>query len=235
MRQILLIILFSALCLPFAAQETAKVDKATTLSVAGNDLRAIAILKKIEEKHQTIQRIVASFKQLKYSKIFLETIESEGTLRYIKPNKLMIEYIPPLFNYIIDDVFWIYNPEIEQAERFDMSQGDSQGVRINQNLLGFGASVDELEKEFKIEWIEATPKGKAGITFTPLPKIQNRIFKKCDLFILEKELRPETLIIFDDQDDVTSITIQRVIWNEPIDPKLFKLEFPADTEIIKRN
>lgn len=203
-----------------------------------NDPRAIEWMKKVEEKYKTIQRIIAEFNQTKTSRQFLEEIDSIGTLYYIRPNKIKIEYTEPgiLRNYVIDDVFYIENPEIKQVEKFHLNREDEQTQQIHQMLLGFGASVAELLKFFKMDFIENTPEDRVGIAFETKEDVQDRLFKECELYISRKNLEPISFNFVDDQDDVTSVTFSKPpLLNPEIPEEEFELDFPPDFEIIERN
>ncbi|MBN1515554.1 outer membrane lipoprotein carrier protein LolA [Candidatus Sumerlaeota bacterium] len=234
-----------------ATTSTAQLDEAPTTPpmIARYDPDALDWLKKIEEKHQTIQRVVAEFDQVKMNSLFLEEIRSIGILRYIKPDRLMIVYNPPekiseldrednpvLYNYLIGDVFWVYNPSIKQADKFYLKHEDDEQRRINEMLIGFGASVEQLKAHFRIAILPVAPDGAAGIRFVPLPENEDRLFKSMELYISKKELRPLMFHFVDSQsDDETTVTIKNVLWNVEVDEKLFELDFPRDVEIIERN
>lgn len=211
----------------------ARADAPSTAPVI-HDPRALEWLGKVESRHETIQRIHAEFDQIKWSALFLERIDSTGEIKVIKPDKLYIEYDPALFTWVVDDIYWVYNPEIRQVDKIYLGRGDRKTQRVNRMLLGFGTSVEELKRHFRISLIEETDT-KVGIRFKPLDDVKDRLFNSCDLYLSLEEIRPLWFYIVDDSDDETTVTIKDVTWNPEIDPEVFKLDFPNNAEIIERN
>lgn len=230
---------------PVWAQTVTEQIRSTT-QVLVNNPEAIELLKKIEAKHQTIQRVQCEFTQKKTSSLFLETIESKGNFWYVKPDqnnpdRLRIEYTKPdiLINMIIGDAAYIVNPVIRQVEKYNFKKEDRTTQQLNQMLLGFGQSVTELEKFFHIELAEKDPRADENllsVIFEPLPHVKNRLFKKCQVNISQKadELYPKSFIIEDTQGDTTLVTIHSVIWNGEISEDKFSLNFPSSWDWIER-
>lgn len=239
----LMIVLFVAF--PALAQVSENEAKPTTPPLENNP-EAIALLKKIEQKHLTIQRVEAEFEQVKTSTLFLETIKSEGRFWYAKPDennpdRLRIEYSSPseLINLVIGNTAYIVNPEIRQVEKYNFQKEDRTTQQLNQMLLGFGQSVAELEKFFHIDIIEKAlgdDEDLLGILFRPLPHVKKRLFEECRVFISQKEdeLYPKSFTIIDTQGDKTTVTIKSVNWNREISEDKFSVDFPKNWDWIER-
>lgn len=197
---------------------------------------ALTFLSKLEEKYKQIEMISGEFKQLKRSTLFLEEINSQGRFYFKKPGKFRCDYLPPneSVNIIVDNTAWIYVPEIKQVEKYYLGKSSSKVVQLNQLLLGFGASVKDIQEVYAIKVVEKDDANNSlVIKFILREPSEELNFEAITIWFNTKELMVKKVLIDEMGDDETIIEITRVELNKPIAESLFRLYFPKDVEIIE--
>ncbi|MCD6385611.1 outer membrane lipoprotein carrier protein LolA [Candidatus Sumerlaeota bacterium] len=220
---------------------TLAIDNKTTKTLTPKDdaeaqREAIKILRQLEEKYKKIETITGEFKQLKRSTVFLEEIKSQGVFYFKKPGKFRCDYLPPneSINWIIDDTAWLYVPEIKQAEKYYFGKSGSKVQRLNQMLLGFGISVNDLLEVYEVKTVEKDPeKHTIAILFRlrkPSPDVN---FESITIWFDTETLFVKKIYIDEVGDDETIIDIKEIKLNKRISDTLFRPFFPKDVEIIE--
>jgi outer membrane lipoprotein-sorting protein len=210
-------------------------DSATTATLE-NDPAAIALLKKLEEKNADIDTIIGQFDQVKQSSLFLEEIHSQGRFYFQKPEKFRCDYLPPneSENWIIGNTAWLYVPEIKQVEKYQFSTEASSVERLNRMLLGFGVSTADVLDVYHVGVVkEERSKGVTALRFIPLKKEPTIGFSQVTIWINEKQLLPEKIVIDEESGDQTVITMTQIRLNRKIPERTFQPVFPPDVEIIE--
>lgn len=194
-------------------------------------------LKKLEDKHQETRTFTGEFDQLMKSELFLEEIESEGKFWYEKPGRFRCEYEPPneQVNLVVDDLAYVYIPEIKQVEIYHFDRGESGVKRINRMLLGFGISVEEVLDVYEVRFVpEEETENTVSLYFKPRKEGQGVDFKAAKLWVDKKSLLPQKLVFLQEGGDKTIITLKDIKFNKKIKQSLFKPDFPRDAEVIEQ-
>lgn len=220
---------------------TLPIDIKTTKSLTPKDnaeaqKEAIKILQQLEEKYKTIETITGEFKQLKRSTIFLEEINSQGVFYFKKPGKFRCDYLPPneSINWVVDDTAWLYVPEIKQAEKYYFGKSGSKVQRLNQMLLGFGISVNDLLEVYEVKTVEKNPEEHTiAIQFRLRQPSDEVNFESITIWFDTKTLFVKKIYIDEIGDDETIIDIKKIELNKRISDTLFRPFFPKDVEIIE--
>lgn len=196
------------------------------------------ILRLLEAKYKETKTFTGEFEQLKVSEMFLEEIRSEGRFWYEKPGKFRCEYLPPneQVNLILDDVAYMYIPEIKQVEVYRFKSEDSPIKKLNQMLLGFGVSVEDV---LEVYHVRSLPEEETGdlfaLHFKPRSKEEGLNFESIKLWVKKKNLVPARLLFLEPGGDTTRIELEKVEFNRKIKPSVFKPDFPEDAEVIEQN
>ncbi len=230
--RVLMLILWGLIVGICPAVQTA--DVATTDRVA----QALDILGRLEAKYKETQTFIGEFRQLKKSELFLEEIRSNGLFWYQKPGKFRCEYLPPnaQVNLVLSDVTYIYTPEIKQVEIYHFNPAESPVKKLNQMLLGFGVSVEDVLEVYDVRTLKREETKKCfALLFKPRKKDDSLQFDAIKLWVTRKTLIPKRLVFLESGGDRTEITITKVKFNKRIKPSIFKPDFPRDAEVIEQN
>lgn len=200
---------------------------------------ALEFLKKLEAKNKDVKTIEGKFSQVKNQKIFLEEIKSEGVFYFKKPGKFRCDYLAPneMINYLIDNVAYMYVPENKQVDKYTFNSEGSQIKQLNQMLLGFGVSVNDIDKVFNYE-IDSSltdKKDERALVLVPKEKDKGVGISRVHLWFDSATLTPKKILSFEESGDETTITIKDIKVNKGIPDDKFIPKFPKDVDIIEQN
>lgn len=227
-------ILFSGALRIHALDETAEAPTTDTAA------RGLALLQKLEAKYKETLTFYGEFQQKKISKLFLEEIDSNGQFWYQKPGRFRCEYLPPnqQVNLILDDVAYVYIPEIKQVEVYRFKPQDSPVKKLNQMLLGFGVSVKDVLDVYEVHTVPQEETAASFVLQFLLKKKEEGLnFDKIKIWVDKENLQPLRLIFIEPEPnrDETQIDVKNLEFNKKIKPQVFKPDFPKDAEVIEQN
>ncbi|WP_290702919.1 outer membrane lipoprotein chaperone LolA [Amphritea sp.] len=169
----------------------------------------------------------ADFDQVSGSEGSRRMEESRGTLLLAKPNRFSWIALEPFPQTLISDgeTLWIYDPDLEQATRRQVSENDA-GVPA----LILNGQIDELEAQYKIRLIQ-----EKGINqlFELLPFDETSVFTRIRLLFTDgliKELQLE-----DSLGQRTSILFTNQELNPSYSDDDFRFNPPEGTDVIVEN
>ncbi len=214
-------------------KESSKVPESNTKE------QSIQFLKKLQEKNKTITTIEGKFNQIKNQKLFLEEIKSEAVFYFKKPGKFRCDYLPPneMINYLIDNTAYMYVPENKQVDKYIFNSEGSQIKQLNQMLLGFGVSVEDIEKVFDTDMDNtlADNEKQTVIIFSSKEKDTSVNINRIHIWFDNETLKPIKVINYEDSGDETIIELKKIEYNVKISDDKFVPKFPKDVEIIEQN
>lgn len=220
-------------------EKTTISEKSKESSDTASKDEAINLFKKLEEKHKTLKTVVGTFIQIKNQKIFLEEIKSEGIFYFKKPGKFRCDFLPPneMINYLIDNTAYMYVPENKQVDKFTFNPEGSQIKQLNQMLLGFGVSLDDIDKVFNYETDNSLAENKNQTVIVLVPKEKDKSvgISRIHIWFEKDSLNPMKIINYEDSGDETTIILKDVKINKDISEDKFIPKFPKDVEIIEQN
>jgi len=213
---------------------------ALTTDTAGQGME---LLKRLEAKYMKTMTFYGEFNQTKVSKLFLEEIKSKGKFWYQKPGKFRCEYLAPnaQVNLLLDDVAYVYIPDIKQVEVYHFKTEDSPVKKLNQMLLGFGVSVKDVLEVYDVHSLPGEDTEDSFSLLFKLKKKEEEInFDSINLSVRKKDLLPLKLVFIEPgvgnaEGDKTEILLKSVKFNEKINDSFFKPDFPKDAEVIEQN
>lgn len=208
------------------------------------------LLRELERRHADVQSISGTFTQNKVSEIFLEEIQSTGRFWFRKPDQFRADYQPPdeMTNLIVRDAIYIFVPELKQVEVYRFASEAEREQQLHSMVLGFGFDPERLADQYLIASSEADaalraeveaegkdPEQTALIRLAPRPDLlETSPFTSLKLWIGKSRWLPEKVWFEDYNGDQTTINIQSIDMNTPIDEALFQPSFPAGTEYIDK-
>jgi len=205
-------------------------------------IRGKELLTLLETRYKETQTYQGEFDQVKKSEVFLEEVRSKGKFWYQRTGRFRCEYLPPnaQVNLILDNMAYMYIPEIKQVEVYHFKSSDSAVKKLNQMLLGFGASVKDVLEVYDVRWLqeEETPEAFALI-FKPIHQStteeENFQFEAIKIWVKKDALLPSRLVFIETGGDRTEVTLTNVEFNKKIKDSVFKPDFPKDAEVIEQN
>lgn len=227
MRKIFILIILTLLSANFiyAQQESSEND-------------AVKTLRLLENKYKGVITFTGEFDQIKKSEMLLEEIKSNGQFYYEKPDRFRCDYAKPneSINIFVKDSAWVYVPELKQVEKYYIGTGDSNaGESLNQMLIGFGVSTDDLLKKYTIT-VKNKKDNMIDISLIPKTDELKKEYKEIVVTIDQGKLLPVKFIITETNDEATEIMMKEIKDDNPkIDAKVFELNFPKDVEIIEQD
>ncbi len=162
--------------------------------------QGLELLKRLETKYMKTMTFYGEFNQTKISKLFLEEIKSKGKFWYQKPGKFRCEYVPPnaQVNLILDDVAYVYIPDIKQVEVYHFEARDSPVKKLNQMLLGFGVSVKDVLDVYEVHSLpEEETEDSFSLFFKLKKKEEGSNFESIKLSVRKKDLLPMKLVFIE--------------------------------------
>lgn len=198
---------------------------------------AKGFLKRLEESNEATKSLRAKFTQLRIDESFLDEVKSEGQFVYQSPAQFRADYagekgrIASSTVYILEDKMYNYVPEQNQVDVVELPKGDSMAV--HQMLLGFGVKVERITQFFDVSRsADEVPKEKTRIEFKSRNRQRTLNYSKITITFDNATLQPEVLVL-EDSESQTTISLSSVEVNPPLDEKLFELKFPKDVDIVE--
>lgn len=198
---------------------------------------AKGFLKRLEESNASTTSLRAKFTQLRVDESFLDEVRSLGEFVYQSPAQFRADYagekgrIASSTVYILEDKMYNYVPEQNQVDVVELPKGDSMAV--HQMLLGFGVKVERIAQFFDVSHsADEVPKDKTRIEFRSKNRQRTLNYSKITITFDNATLQPEVLVL-EDSESQTTISLSSVEVNPPLDQKLFELKFPKDVDIVE--
>lgn len=223
----------------------------TILTVCILSLNTIALSKEtssqwkdLDEVVAEIEKVNAAFKTLKADILYTRTITlleskeiSKGELNYKKPNKMYLRFYPPRneINVIDGKHLWVYHPEQKQVEKYEMKHSSQSSQGLNFFEFGYGESVSEVKKNYKITLLDTEEEGKKRFYLLGLtPKDPKSQYSDIRLWIEEGFWLPGKVDLYESQGEiVNTIEFKNVKLDKRISDKLFIFDVPRGVEVIE--
>lgn len=202
------------------------------------DISLEEILEKVEDANA---KLVTMEADIKYSRV-ITLLDSEdtssGELKYKKPKKVYLIFLPPRneINVIDGSYIWVYHPEEKQVEKYEMSSGAnaSQGMDIFD--LGYESSIEKIKQDYNITLLDdiSTEEGKLfHIELIPKESIESD-YSRYLLWVKEGLWLPVQFQLFEsDGEIVNTIELSNIRINTEMPDKVFVLDLPENVEIIE--
>ncbi|BBB26284.1 outer membrane lipoprotein chaperone LolA [Amphritea japonica] len=169
----------------------------------------------------------ADFNQVSGSEDSRRMEESRGTLLLAKPNRFSWTALEPFPQTLVSDgeTLWIYDPDLEQATRRQVS-GKDTGIPA----LILNGQIDELQAEYKIRLLQEKDNNQL---FELLPIDEASVFTRIRLLFTDGLIKE--LQMGDSLGQRTSILFENQIINPVFSDDAFNFEPPEGTDVIVEN
>ena len=202
-------------------------------------ISATEIVKNFKKNYATTKNFNADFDQT--TLIAGRKSVATGKVSFQKPNLLRQEYFDPAnpentIQLIVSDgkALWSYTPLVNQVTK----QLIPQGKEYTELLPGFGASMENVEKNYSLKLIKDELAEKNGIHVLELiPKDADSdsasMFDELQVWIRDSDSVPVQFMYKNKKNEMTFImTFKNVKKNEKLVASTFEFEAPKGAQII---
>lgn len=196
---------------------------ACTLVSQASFVMAKSSVEQLEQLMRGFSNYSANFEQYTKDEKGRKGEVSTGRMNVQRPNKFRWQTQEPFPQLIVSDgkTIWVYDPDLEQASRKKVSQGEANGAALILN-----GDVATLNKKFTINQLIDNEQEKL---FELLPK-QESNFEKIQLFFSGKMMKE--LMLVDILGKQTTIVLMDAKLNQRTKSSLFKFKPPKGTDIM---
>ncbi|GJQ57831.1 MAG: outer membrane lipoprotein carrier protein LolA [Candidatus Scalindua sp. AMX11] len=196
------------------------------------------ILQYIEDASERLKTMTADIQYTRNISLLDSVETSHGTLKYKKPKKMKIHFLPPRNEVNVFDGahMWIYHPEEQQVEKYKIDDGINAPQEVDLFELGYEYSADKIRKKYDITIIDDLTNLAGTIYHLELiPKETTESqYSRILLWIKETEWLPSQFQLFEsDGEIVNTIALSNININGEISDNIFRLDLPDSVEIIE--
>ncbi len=186
----------------------------------------VRVLKNIKEKEKTLKTFIATFVQIKKSRLLHETLKSEGLIYVDFSGKILIKVIhPSLLTLLLkDNMQVIYYPDLAKGEKRIIGRTDN----ILSKYLGIGQSLETIQKQFEISLGDKISSGGYHLKMIPKNTAAARHIDMIEVVVNRINGLPEQIYFKEKHGDHTAVQLKYKAINEPIPPSIFSIELPED-------
>ncbi len=164
-----------------------------------------------------------------------ETIVVKGSLRYVKPRRVIYRMEDPERVTLVDDTRgYEYDADIRQVNVFDLGNNPQAEILF----MGFVDSLDTLRKAYELEVFRVTgePRGSNGIEIRPKPGTEaEAYFVMVRLYLRDKDYLPWRIVIRNDEHTETHIDIGDIDTAFRPAPQETQIFVPEGTKIVEND
>lgn len=195
----------------------------SSLLLAAQALQAATPVQQLEQLMSEFSNYSAQFEQFTKDEQGRTGEVSKGEMSVLRPNKFYWRTLTPFPQLIVSDgqYIWIYDEDLEQATRKQVSEDETNGAALILN-----GNVSALNKKFTISQLIDNNDEKL---FELSPKAEGN-FEKIQLFFVGKKLRE--LMLVDILGKQTSIILSEAKLNQRFSASLFSFTPPEGTDIM---
>jgi len=201
---------------------------------AGGDEEKKSVIRNMKSNNDKVTSLQAKMKQRKISSFMEKEIVSKATFYYQKPGKYVLDPNNDTENkYIVGEKeIWIVNKKNKTVTTTNEAE-----LNFSQYLMGFGNSLEQLEKYFDIKVESKQTIGKFGsykMQLIPLKnsKMEDK-FEKIIVYIRDDIWLPYGAEMYENDGDITIWEFTDFKINEKIKDDVFKQELPKGFTLKK--
>ena len=182
------------------------------------------------KKRDTIHSLEARFAQQNISPE--ETVESNGTIVYVKPQHIVLRYQKPDAGatYLMHaHRAYEYQPDVKQLDVYRLEDNPQTAIFY----LGFDDNTQALREAYDVSIFDTNdkPYGSHGISLKPKDK-QDSHFREIKLYLRDSDYLPYRIQIMNDDDSRVETAITDFAINGKLDPAKTRIQLPEGTKII---
>jgi len=195
------------------------------------------ILDEIEKANTTFKTMKADITFTRTITLLESTDVSHGELCYKKPKRLYLKFYPPRneVNIVDGKYVWVYHPDEKQVEKYEMSKGKQSSQSMSFFEFGYGESVGEAKKNYKITLIDTKEEEAKQVYILDLkPKDPKSQYSYIKLWVEDGFWLPHRIELGESGGEVVNtIEMKNIKLNKSVSDKLFTFDVPRNVEIIE--
>ena len=206
----------------------------TVLSLRAGDEEKKHVMNSMKTAHETTTSLQAKMKQRKISSFMETAAVSKADFYYMKPGKYVLDPSSKDENqYVINNKeIWIINHKNKSVTVTNESE-----LNFSQYIMGFGGSLDGLDKLFDIKVSAKESQKKFGsykMQLTPLrnTKLHNKL-EKIIVYVRDDVWLPYGAELYENDGDITIWEFSDFKINGKIKEDVFKQEIPKGYQMKK--
>jgi len=161
-----------------------------------------------------------------------DVVETEGTLRFIRPRRIIFEQQDPKIVRLIDDLrLFEYDPELEQLQVVDIEASPQADIFF----FGFDQNTDALRDAYDVSLL-LPENDNRGLQIRP--KLQDRedaVFEEVTIYFRAEDLLPDQITIVYDEQSRVILSLRDYVVNAPLDPAETQIALAEGTKIIEND
>lgn len=198
-------------------------------AIAAATVRPDQIVDSLQQRYEKIETLSASFTQIHESRGI--RLRESGVLLMEKPGRMYWEYKEPRTKFFVADgqqtIFYVPAENQAFVARFDPDEAHSPLLF----LLGRG----DIRRDFNVRFSEAEPtQGLENYVLRLDPRTPHPEFLYLLLEVEPQEYRVERLVVVEPVGTRNEYILSEMEENVKIPEKRFKLDLPANVEIVER-
>jgi outer membrane lipoprotein-sorting protein len=198
------------------------------LPLAAEDFEAF--FEDFAARRDNIHSLKAKF--LETSVIPDDVFESEGTLTFAKPRRIVRHTEKPFeTTFLVDgSKAYQYEPEVAQLVVSDL-ENDPQAEII---FLGFQSDASRLREAFDITLFDVADdmRGTQGLRLVPKAPEEERLFQEVKLYLRDEDYLPYRIVVETDAESRMILDVDELEVNVSLQPEETQLSLPEGTRII---
>ena len=201
-------------------------------------LKAEKIISELQKKYDVLDSLQASFEQKNELKSLGRTTTSSGSLLWMKPGKLRMEYVKPEKQVLVSDgrTFWLYTARFRQV-----MVSENAGSGLGATPLLFLSGKGNLKKNFHVAVEEIGIARRSGGIWKAgqphrirlEPKSAGAAFRRMWLEVEPENFRILALAYIDNIGNKSHLRFSNVKENFKIAKEEFQFIVPPNVEVLQ--
>jgi len=214
-------------CLSFLLFVLTIVPVAAFAAPPGQTLESV--LTEVQKRQKDVKSIEADFRQEKTLDLLAEPQVSEGTFAYVSPDKVRWDYKSParVVMLIADGRLTNWYPDLKRADTLEVTRFQDRIFKY----MGAGSAIDELSSYFNFRFTEKKGSNAYRLDLAPKTKQIEQRVKSITIWIDRDTYLTNRIEYVEGDGDSTIYEFSNIRVNEPVDPKRFELDLPADVRV----
>jgi outer membrane lipoprotein-sorting protein len=197
-------------------------------------LTTTEVVTHIQAKAKDLRSLTGQFRQVKFTRLLTAPIESQGTFQWQPPQNFCWEVTEPVpFRLVAKgDTILIHYPDLKRADRYHHPMG---GGLLGQ-ITGAAGDAEAFERSYNLQVLPAKagasePDALIPFRMEPRSSQQSRYLKHIEVLIDPVVWLPQKIVIWESNDDRTTIFLSNLVENDPLPETVFSVEPPAGVEL----
>ena len=187
-------------------------------------------LKEFTAKREGVVALDAEFSQRNV--LPDEKIETEGTLLFVHPRRILFHTNDPDRTTLVDDRRgYEYDAEIKQLQIFDIEDNPQADIFF----LGFSSNTDNLRKAYDLSLFTTSddPRGARGLTIRPKQDSKEQAyFLEVQIYLRDEDYLPYRIHIMNDKESEVFIDVKSINKEVRPSPQMTQIFLPEHTKVV---